>query len=94
MLFYFICIFSQFSFYSLQPQAKELWERRQVYCQGKMKEEEYLKEKEIHKRKMSINRRESVYRKERRKSDGKNNNNNFILLQFYAMCQDQAVQLV
>jgi len=49
--------------------ARELWERRQVYCQGKMEEEEYLKEKEIHTRKMSINRRESVYRKERRKSD-------------------------
>ena len=42
-----------------------------MYCQGKMEEEENLKEKEIQKRRMSINRRESVYRKERRKSDGK-----------------------
>lgn len=42
-----------------------------MYCQEKMEEGELKKEMEAMKRRMSINRRETVYQKERRRSDGK-----------------------
>ena len=48
-----------------------MWERRQSYCLEKMDKERMKKALEQQQRRQSITRRESIYQRERRKSDGK-----------------------
>ncbi|XP_066912328.1 titin homolog [Clytia hemisphaerica] len=52
-----------------EERARQLYERRQQYCHGKMEEDEQNREVQMEKRKVSINERENVYQKERRRSD-------------------------